>query len=78
MSTLRFWAVTAPDGNLEDNGKYFDDPLYSRADVKAPVLGLAFWVDGENSIRPVKLRVQSREMRKQRACGLESRSQFAK
>lgn len=39
-------------------------PLYFRADVKAPVLGLAFWVDGENSIRPIKLPVQSWEMQK--------------
>lgn len=36
MSTLRFRAVTAPDGNLESDGKYFDDLLYSRADVRAP------------------------------------------
>lgn len=69
-STLRFRAVSAPDGNLEGNGKYFNDSLYSRADVKAPVLGLAFWVDGETPIRPIKLRAQSWEMQKRELAGL--------
>lgn len=36
MSTVRFRAVTAPDGNPRSDGKYFDDLLYSRADVNAP------------------------------------------